>query len=302
MAKSVSTITSIGEILFDVYPSYKRLGGAPFNFIYHVWKLTGRGNFISRIGSDDNGKAVMKYLEQTGINTKYIQTDNTHPTGTVQVALAEDKSPSFTIAEDQAYDFIEFTEETDNLISNKTALLYFGTLAQRNEISRDSIQAEWGKNIKYFCDLNLRQNFYSEQIIRRSLTHCDILKANLDELKIINELILNKKFKIELCSKELMEKFNIGLVCITMGEGGSILFNRDSSHRYKNPVNGIVDTVGAGDAFAAILAIGYLRNWEIEKINQTASEFAGDICIIEGAIPDDDFIYMKYKGDFNYNG
>ena len=123
-------ISSIGEILFDVYYNDKKLGGAPFNFIYHIIKLRSKGNFISRIGNDDFGKGILKYLENQEIKQDFIQIEDKHPTGRVIANLDENKIPHWVIEENSAYDFIEKTEEVDNLVSGSDCL-YFGTLAQR---------------------------------------------------------------------------------------------------------------------------------------------------------------------------
>ena len=162
-------VTAIGEILFDVYPTSKALGGAPINFLYHVFKLTGQGTIVSRVGHDVLGEKARSFLAVNGIATNYIQDDHKHPTGMTNVTLDEQKVPTFNIDTDRAYDFIENSPELQKLIADKTDCLYFGSLAQRSDVSRSTIQSLFGKNIKYFCDLNIRQNFYSEDIDRKSV-------------------------------------------------------------------------------------------------------------------------------------
>jgi fructokinase len=156
-------ITSIGEILFDVYNNYRKLGGAPFNFIYHIIKLTGEGNFISRIGEDTNGEDILNFLRKKSISPEYIQNDKEHPTGRATANLDENKIPHWVIEENCAYDFIEMKSSTEELI-RKTDCLYFGTLAQRNSVSRNTIQSLFRRRIKYFCDLNIRQNFFTKKL------------------------------------------------------------------------------------------------------------------------------------------
>ena len=291
-------IVSIGEILFDVYPAYKKLGGAPFNFIHHIWKLTGNGKFISRIGNDSNGKEILSFLTAINFDASYIQTDDEHPTGTVNVKLRDDKTPDFIINKNTAYDFIEKNKSTDELI-NSANIFYFGTLAQRNEKTRETIQSYFERETKYFCDINIRQDFYSAELIKSCLKNSNVVKINSDELNIINYLLLNDNYDLDKSSEKLMREYNIDLLCVTMGEDGSLLLNQNERSKYCVKANSIVDTVGAGDAYAAVLCIGYLRNWSLEDINKIASEFAADICGIEGAVPKNDNFYDKYRNAIN---
>ncbi len=294
-------ITSIGEILFDIYPKGKKLGGAPFNFIYHIIKLTGKGNFISRIGNDDQGKDILDYLKKENISTEYIQTDEIHKTGAAKTNLSKDKIPGFVIEKDSAYDFIEKSSAVDDLIENKTDCLYFGTLAQRNEKSRSTIQSLFNNRVqKYFCDLNIRQDFYSKSVIEKSLTAADVLKLNEEELKLINDLLLGSEYSLHNSAKRIAEAFSIEMLCITMGSGGAFLFRGREENFFQSKNDVVEDTVGAGDAFASILCIGFLNNWKINKINRLATEFANEIVKIEGALPRDDKIYDTYRKKLNH--
>ncbi len=288
-------ITSFGEILFDVYPSGKKLGGAPFNFIYHIKKLTGNGNFISRIGSDKNGEKIIEFMKSNSFQTSFIQIDNEHPTGEAYANLDENKIPHWKIAEGTAYDFIEPQKYLLNLIDTNTDCLYFGTLVQRNKDSRQTIHSLFGKTIKYFCDLNIRQNFYSKEIIEESLKASNILKINDEELNLLNELFIKQKLDEVNLAKTISEKYEIDLVCITLGERGAIIYSHGKSDYHKIILENVVDTVGAGDAYAAVLCLGYLENWDIIKTNKLASEFAGKIVGIQGALPQDDFFYNEFK-------
>lgn len=293
----VFNITAIGEILYDVYPDRKRLGGAPFNFIYHVWKILGKANFISKVGNDENGKEILQYLSSMNFNTDYITIDNEHPTGTVNVRLDENKIPHFTISPKCSYDYITLNEKTIKLIDEHTDILYFGTLSQRSEISRKTINSLFGKNIKYFCDLNLRHNFFSKDMIEKALNVSNIIKINYDEFKKIIELF-DLNIKDELAIKQLSENYKIELLCITFGAEGALLYKQNEFSKYKADVKDIIDTVGAGDAYSAILCIGYLYGFNLSDINKLANEFAVDICMFEGAIPSDDSIYEKYRKIF----
>ena len=287
-------ITSVGEILFDVYNGEKKLGGAPFNFIYHVIKLTGKGNFISRVGDDEFGREIISFMEKEKISSKYLQIDKEHGTGKAIANLDENKIPHWVIESNTAYDFIEQTNELDSLIKNSDCV-YFGTLAQRSSESRKTIQSLFGRNTKYFCDLNIRQDFFSNDVLETSLSSIDVLKLNEEELKLINKTFSKNPYDLEKSSQEILTEFDLDLLCVTCGENGSSLFNKKENNFYSVNVKNVVDTVGAGDAFAAILCIGYLEGWKLEKLNKFASEFAAEIVRVKGALPKDDSIYERFK-------
>ena len=170
-------ITAFGEILFDVYPDTRTLGGAPFNFIYHIKKLTGQGNFISAVGDDELGIEIINFLKSNTISPDYVTVDKNHPTGVANANLDENKIPHWEIKLNCAYDFIEISDKIMNLIKEETDCLYFGTLAQRNDISRNTLNSLFGKKLKYFCDLNLRQNFYNTDIIKNFTQYSTHSKA-----------------------------------------------------------------------------------------------------------------------------
>ena len=293
------TVTSIGEILYDVYPDYKKLGGAPFNFIYHVCKLYGKANFISRIGDDKNGKEMLRHLKAIKFDCRHIDIDPIHPTGKVNIRLLENKIPQFTISQESAWDYIGLTDKIKKLVTQKTDLLYFGTLSQRSFITRNTIEHLLNEKIKYFSDLNLRHHFYNENIISTSLQKSSVIKINESELTIVMDSIYGRNYNTKDSAKKLLEDFNLDLLCITMGSDGAYLFSKSGSNKYKTHADNLVDTVGAGDAYSAILCLGYLHQWGIEKINRLATNFAADICTVEGAIPENDSIYKKYINEFN---
>jgi len=290
-------ITAIGEILWDVYPDKKRLGGAPFNFIYHVWKILGSANFISNVGNDEYGKEILNFLDKKKFPADFIYIDNEHPTGTVTVKLNDDKTPQFKISAECCYDYITLNEESNRLINEETGLLYFGTLSQRGNISRDTIELLLGKKIKYFCDLNLRHNFFSEEMIEKALDNSNVIKLNIDELNKLKSIFGLSNDDVK-AMEQLKEKYNIDLISVTLGENGALLFDGNKLDKYKVETKNIVDTVGAGDAFAAILCIGYLKNLDIKETNKLANEFASLICGVEGALPTNDSIYSDYIKKF----
>ncbi len=291
-------ILSIGEILFDLYPTKKKLGGAPLNYIYHINKLLGSGTIISRVGKDQLGKKALEEINKCNINSNYIQEDSVYPTGVANVILDESGNPKFEIDTDRAFDYIEKTTELDELFSTEADCLYFGTLAQRSEKSRETIQSFFNKSgVKYFFDLNLRNSFYDEDVIIKSLQTADVLKVNYTELKELNDLITQINYNTEKVAFELMEQFNISLIAVTRGKDGATLFENGKKYDYANPSVKILDSTGAGDAFSAILSLGFMQGIETFRINKLANDFALEVCMIEGALLKDEIIYENFKNE-----
>jgi len=288
-------IVSIGEVLFDCYQDEKVIGGAPFNFFYHIYKLTSSAEFISRIGNDENGKSIINFFKKNNISIKYLQLDEKHSTGIVNVKVDKNGNPTFDIIPNCAYDFIDLNPKISNLIESDTSLLYFGTLAQRNTVSRKTIQAILGKNIKYFCDINLRANYYSKEILDNCFKKANVIKLNEEGLKSVSGLFLTGTFKLQSSAEELRRKFEIDLLSITLSERGALLIDKFGVNEYKYSIKKVLDTVGAGDAYSAILCLGYLNKMPIDRINFLANKFAASICGIKGAIPHSDKIYDNFK-------
>ena len=290
----MKNVTAIGEIIFDIYPGYKTPGGAPLNFIYHINKLMGNGSFISRVGNDIEGNEVIRFLEKSGLPISNIQIDDKHETGAALANLDQNKIPHWEIPSGRAYDFIESPPDPDKIIKNSSCL-YFGSLAQRMEISRETIQSFFGKKMKYFFDINIRQNYYAKDILESSLSTADVLKVNDEELKLLHDLFIPGKFDLNKSASAIIDKFDIELVAVTLGGKGAWLFRGQEYDFYKTVASNVVDTTGAGDAYSAILCIGYLNKMKLDKINKLASDFAMEIIKIPGAIPQNDKFYEKYR-------
>jgi fructokinase len=241
------------------------------------------------------GREAVEFVESQGLTADTIQIDTKNLTGAAMISLDKNGVPTFSIEENRAYDFINISEDIINLIMSDTECLYFGTLAQRNTVSRTTLQSFFNKGIKYFYDVNIRQNYYTEEILSQSLKTANVLKLNLDELKLLHKIFLESDFDIHSSSKLLMKKFGIDMLAVTKGADGSILFRGEEKDEHKTEVQNVIDTVGAGDAFASILCLGYLNKWNLKKINRLANEFAAEICLINGALPKGDEIYERYK-------
>jgi fructokinase len=290
-------ILCIGEILFDIYPLSQCLGGAPFNFAFHLHQADNTVAFVSRIGNDILGDKIEGILCEKGFDTTYVQKDTSLQTGKVFVELDSTGNPSFTIVENVAYDAISEDASVKKFIQNGLDLIYFGTLAQRGIVSRATIAAfldQAAGDTLIFYDINLRQHFYTEQIILDSLRKCTILKANEEELIVLKNLLslntdeMNAVFHIA-------EQFHIPHICITRGASGASLYNRGQVYHSANgksdTADRIIDTVGAGDAFSAVLAQGILEHWPCSYSVNKAHSFAKAICTIEGALPKGNAFY-----------
>lgn len=288
------SITSIGEILFDIYGDIKTIGGAPFNFIYHINRFMDNTIFISAIGKDNEGKKIFNFLLDENISTEFIKINQTKPTGRVIVELNEDKIPEYNIKTDVAYDFIELSENEKNKILKTSQMIYFGSLCQRNEVSRKTIQSLFNTEALLFCDINLRQNYYSKKIIEDSLNSCNILKLNETELDLITNLCFKESQSYLKNVTNILTKYNIDYISVTKGNNGADIFSKNGSVSYKSEIINVVDTVGAGDAYSAILALGILNNIEIDKTNSLATSFAAEVCKQKGALINNSKIYDKY--------
>ncbi len=288
----------IGEILVDVFPEYQRIGGAPFNFAYHLQQFGIPVGFISRIGDDAPGHDILATLKDSGFDTDLIQVDPHHPTGRVNVVPDGSGGHRFDIEPDVAYDYIELPATPEQLWPNRSPeLIYFGTLAQRTQTAFSRLQDFLsGRSAKTegFYDINLRPHCYTNEIVKKSLYQTDILKLNQDEIIFIQDM-LNSKRSREALPAWVMETFGISLIALTKGEQGSEIYTpADHFSAEVPPTDNMVDTVGAGDAYSAILAIGYLQGWSPARIVSTATDFAGRICRIQGAVPDDPSFYTPF--------
>jgi len=282
-------ILVIGEILFDVFENERRLGGAPFNFAYHLKNLGFPVRCISRIGNDAPGKEILNILEQHHFDIDDIQIDHSHDTGTVTVQLSSSGNPTFHINTDVAYDYIHYLPKEHSSFMDKANVIYFGTLVQRSKQGFENIQ-KFMRNRRpdtlCFYDINLRQGCYSNKVILTSLEHADILKLNTQELDECKEMFRFSKDN-DAFIPFLMDQYALKIVAVTGGDKGSELYTRDGCFRSKtNQVSSIVDTVGAGDAYSAMLVIGMIKAWEPDRMLSMASMFASRICEIRGAVPE----------------
>lgn len=278
-------VVGIGEILWDMLPQGKQLGGAPANFAYHVCRLGGNGWAVSAISDDPIGNEINEILSTKNLHTALAEVSA--PTGTVQVTLDAAGVPSYDITENVAWDMIPFTPALEEM-AKETEAVCFGTLAQRSEISRNTIMkfisCMPADSLKVY-DINLRQNYYSEEIIRKSLEVSDILKINDEELETVSALLGLEGTLTERC-RTLVDMFNLRLVILTKGAEGSDVVTSDAVHTIVPEKITVVDTVGAGDAFTAAFIISYLRGDSVENAHKKAGEVSSYVCTKSGAMPD----------------
>lgn len=278
-------IIGLGEILWDMLPTGKQLGGAPANFAYHVCRLGGNGWAVSAISDDELGREIKNTLSTKKLNT--ILEEVNEPTGTVQVTLDAAGVPTYDITEGVAWDHIPFTERIGNL-AKETSAVCFGTLAQRSPESRATIhkfiESMPAGSLKVY-DINLRQKYYDEKIISDSLRLADILKINDEELEIVSRMLCLSGTSEERC-RAISREFNLKFVILTMGGDGSKVILEDSVHLSTPGKINIVDTVGAGDSFTAAFMLAYLRGESIEKAHTLATEVSSYVCTKAGAMPE----------------
>ncbi len=286
--KKIFKIIGVGEILWDVFPNGKKLGGAPANFAYHVTALGHEGIIISRIGDDNYGKEIIEQLISLGLLTDYIQIDSEKETGVVEVQIDDKNQPHYVIKEDVAWDFIQWDSKFDSLVESADAIC-FGTLAQRSKVSRNTIinlLKKMNKDAVKVYDINLRQSFYNKNIIVDSLRLSDILKLNSDELEVLRELLnISMKYDEEEVCKFLIDSFDLNLICLTKGEEGSILFDKQNSYSSPSYPYKVADRVGAGDAFTAAVIVYYLKGEPIDVISAKANRLASWVTSKSGGTP-----------------
>lgn len=280
-------VVGIGEILWDLLPGGRQLGGAPANFVYHACALGAEGRMVSRVGNDADGRAVIDRLEQLGISIECIEIDQQAPTGTVSVGVVADGQPQFTIHENVAWDRILGEDKAQRAVAGADAVC-FGTLAQRSAISRETIGRLLGMtraDSLRILDVNLRQHFYSRDVIEQSLRRANVLKVNDTELPRLAEMFgAGGGARAEI--SQLAVRFELGAVAYTRGANGSVLFANGRWSEHPGVPVSVVDTVGSGDAFTAAMTLGLLARWDLDMINQRANEVAAYVASWAGGTPE----------------
>ena len=278
-------IVGLGEALWDVLPEGKKLGGAPANFAYHAGQFGLDTLAISAVGEDQLGDETLSALEEKGL--KYIMPRVPFPTGTVQVELDAQGVPAYEIREGVAWDNIPFTPEMEKVARSCKAVCW-GSLAQRHEVSRNTIHrfldATPPTCLKIF-DINLRQTFYDEEVIRASLKRCNILKINDEELVIIGRLFGYPGLDMSNKCWLILGKYNLDMLVLTCGVNGSYVFKPGAMTFLETPKVDVADTVGAGDSFTASFCAAILKGLSVSDAHQLAVETSAYVCTCNGAMP-----------------
>lgn len=279
-------VVGIGEVLWDVLPEGKKLGGAPANFAYHVSQFGLSSRVVSAIGNDKLGAEIERDFSEKGLEG--IIEKVAYPTGTVQVSLDDNGVPNYTIKENVAWDNIPFTPALKELAQHTCAVSY-GSLAQRNIVSRETIHAfldAMPKEGAYkIFDINLRQNFYTKDIICESLERCNVLKINDEELVAVSRLFGYPGIDLQDKCWILLAKYDLKMLILTCGVNGSYVFTPGHVSFVETPKVAVADTVGAGDSFTAAFVSAVLRGLSVSEAHKLAVNVSAYVCTQNGAMP-----------------
>ncbi|WP_434501647.1 carbohydrate kinase family protein [Prevotella sp.] len=285
MEKDNRYVVGLGEALWDVLPEGKKLGGAPANFSFHASQFGLNSVAVSALGEDALAEETIKQLEEKDL--KYEMPRVPYPTGTVQVELDADGVPTYDIKENVAWDNIPFTKSIENIARNARAVC-FGSLAQRNVVSRETIHkfidATPADCMKIF-DINLRQQFYTKEVIQESLKRCNMLKINDEELVIIGRMFGYPGLDIENKCFLILGKYNLDMLVLTCGVNGSYVFTPGKVSYQPTPKVEVADTVGAGDSFTGSFCAAILSGKSVEEAHKLAVSVSAFVCTQNGAMP-----------------
>jgi fructokinase len=292
-------VVGLGELLWDLFPRGKQLGGAPANFAYITALLGDSAVVASRVGHDRLGQEALWHLKSNGLNINHVQRDAQHPTGTVKVEVDARGQAEYKFVESVAWDFMEFSEDWISL-ARSTQAVCFGTLAQRCAVSRATIKAFLTAMPSFaigIFDVNLRQSYFSSELLRDSARFAKVLKLNDEEFPRFLDLmqcpLKNSERTDCAAARWLCKEFDVQLVCITRGPNGSLLVTSSSQDEHPGFRVKIADTVGAGDAFTATMVHHALRGSSLAAINVAANRMGAWVASQEGAMPPADPEILK---------
>jgi fructokinase len=276
----------VGELLWDLLPSGPQLGGAPANFAYHAHALGATSLVVSRIGDDERGREILQRFHEIELSAQGLQIDPDAPTGTASVAIDANGLAHFLIQENVAWDCLAVTSDALAAASRADAIC-FGSLAQRSKRGREAVQTlvtATPRNALRIFDINLRQHYYSRELIEESLHLSNTLKLNEEELETLAGIFaLTGPAKIQI--EKLAAQFEQEIIALTRGAGGSLLYQGGKWSDYRSSTVPIVDTVGAGDSFTAALVLGVLNKIDLDRTNAIANDLASYVCSYPGATP-----------------
>lgn len=278
-------VVGFGEALWDVLPDGRKLGGAPANFAYHAGQFGIDTLAVSALGKDSLGDETCKELEKKGL--RHVMPRLDYPTGTVQVTLDKSGVPAYDIKEGVAWDNIPFTPEIEEIAHNCRAVC-FGSLAQRNKVSRETIRKfvkATPKDCMRIFDINLRQSFYTKEVIQESLRLCNVLKINDEELVTIGRMFGYPGLDMSNKCWLLLGKYNLDVLVLTCGINGSYVFTRGEMSFQTTPKVKVADTVGAGDSFTGSFCAALISGMPIAEAHKLAVDVSAYVCTQNGAMP-----------------
>lgn len=281
------TVVGIGEALWDILPEGKKIGGAPANFAYHISQFGLRSCVVSAVGNDSLGSELIGELRKKHLNMLIPEVD--YPTGTVIVQLDDNGIPSYDITENVAWDNIPFTPELE-LLAKSTNAMTFGSLAQRNDVSRQTIHRfidsmPKDEHVLKVFDINMRQHYCTQEIAAESLQKCNILKINDEELIVLSRMFAIPGINMEEMCKHILNEYKLKMVVLTCGVNGSYVFTPDGTSFMPTPVVDVADTVGAGDSFSASFIAAILKGKPVGEAHRLAADVSAYVCTHHGAMP-----------------
>ena len=280
-------VIGLGEALWDILPEGKKIGGAPANFAYHVSQFGLESRIVSAVGNDKLGNEITEVFRGKGLQQTIEKV--AYPTGTVQVELDPQGIPCYDIKENVAWDNIPFSEKIEE-VARQTYAVCFGSLAQRNIVSRETIHAflnaipDAPEHYKIF-DITLRQGFYTKETLCHSMQQCNILKINDEELVTVSRMFGYPGIDLQDKCWILLAKYNLRMLILTCGINGSYVFTPGQVSFVETPSVEVADTVGAGDSFTAAFISGLIKGLPIPEAHQLAVSVSAYVCTQHGAMP-----------------
>ena len=280
-------VVGMGEALWDVLPELKKIGGAPANFAYHVSQFGLPSCVVSAVGDDALGKEIIENFTSKGLNQLIAEVP--YPTGTVQVEIDPAGVPQYEIKENVAWDNIPYTAHLE-MLAEKTKAVCFGSLAQRNVVSRNTINhfldaMPQNEDTLVVFDVNLRQGFYNKEILCNSMKRCNILKINDEELVTVSRMFGYPGIDLQDKCWILLGKYNLKMLILTCGINGSYVFTPGNVSFQPTPKVEVADTVGAGDSFTAAFIASILKGKSVQEAHSTAVQTSAFVCTKKGAMP-----------------
>lgn len=285
--KQEKMVVGIGEALWDVLPEGKKIGGAPANFAYHISQLGLPGSVVSAVGEDALGSEILDNFSAKGLGTHIVTVP--YPTGTVQVEIDQVGVPQYVIREGVAWDNIPFTSDLKSLAQRTTAVC-FGSLAQRGSVSRATInrfidEMPKDEDSLIVFDVNLRQGFFTKEILDQSMKKCNVLKINDEELIVVSRLFGYPGTDLRSTCRDLLNRYHLRMLILTCGVNGSHIFTPGDISYQATPEVEVADTVGAGDSFTAAFVASIIRGKSVAEAHERAVEVSAYVCTQAGAMP-----------------